>query len=62
MEMKDYVYIFEFKLDGTADEALAQIENSGYATTYQSDSRPVKKLGIVFSSKTRTISEWKMVD
>ncbi|MDO4165258.1 MAG: AAA family ATPase [Bacteroides sp.] len=59
MEMKDYVYIFEFKLDGSADEALAQIENRGYATPYLTDTRKVKRLGIVFSSTTRTVSEWR---
>ena len=60
VETKDYVYIFEFKLDGTAEEALAQIESKGYATPYLADKRQVRKLGIVFSSETRTISEWKM--
>lgn len=59
MEMEDYIYIFEFKLDGSADEALRQIEEKGYATPYLADARVVKKLGIVFSSETRTISEWK---
>ena len=59
MEMKDYVYIFEFKLDGTADEALKQIEEKGYAVPYLADKRKVRKLGIVFSSQTRTISDWK---
>lgn len=59
MEMKDYVYIFEFKLDGNAGEAVAQINEKGYATPYMADTRTVKKLGIVFSSVTRTISDWK---
>ncbi|MDO4165729.1 MAG: ATP-binding protein [Bacteroides sp.] len=59
MEMKDYVYIFEFKLDGNADEAIAQINQRGYATPYIADARQVRKVGIVFSSESRTISEWK---
>lgn len=59
MEMKDYVYVFEFKLDGSAEEAIAQINERGYATPYAADGRQVKKLGIVFSSKTRTVSDWR---
>ena len=38
VEVPDYVYIFEFKLDGTAAEALAQIEDKGYAKPYAADS------------------------
>ena len=51
--------IFEFKLDGTADEALAQIEEKGYARPYEADSRKLFKVGIVFSSETGTINGWK---
>ena len=46
VETSDYVYIFEFKLDGTAQEALQQ------------DSRKVYKIGASFSSETGTISDW----
>ena len=51
--------IFEFKLDGTADEALAQIEEKGYARPYEADNRKLFKVGIVFSSETGTINGWK---
>jgi hypothetical protein len=51
--------IFEFKLDGKADEALAQIEEKGYARPYEADSRKLFKVGIVFSSETGTINGWK---
>ena len=59
IETDKYVYIFEFKLDGTADEALQQIEDRGYATPYASDTRSVYKIGCSFSSETGTIEEWK---
>ncbi|MCF2581955.1 ATP-binding protein [Bacteroides caecigallinarum] len=59
IETPNYVYIFEFKLDGTADEALLQIEQKGYALEYSSDTRKVYKVGASFSSETGTISEWK---
>ena len=59
VETPKYVYIFEFKLDGTADEALAQIEAKGYARPYAADSRTVWCIGVSFSSETGTIGEWK---
>lgn len=58
VETPNYVYIFEFKLDGTADEALRQIEEKGYAREYESDNRKLYKIGVVFSSETGTIEEW----
>ena len=55
-------YIFEFKLDGTAEEALSQIEEKGYAREYESDSRKVYKIGAVFSSETGTIEDWRCIE
>ena len=34
-----YIYVFEFKLNGTAEEALQQIEDKGYLIPYQADGR-----------------------
>ncbi len=59
IETDDYVYIFEFKLDGTAEEALSQIEEKGYAKPYATDKRPVYKIGVSFSSETGTVEDWK---
>ena len=59
LEMKEYVYILEFKMDGSADEALQQIEAKGYAKPYATDLRQVIRIGMNFSSETRTIAEWK---
>ena len=61
LELKEQVYIFEFKLDGSADEALQQIEQKGYAKPYATDHRQVIRIGMNFSSETRTIAEWKAV-
>ena len=58
VETDKYVYVFEFKLDGTAGEALAQIEAKGYARPYVADARKLFRIGAVFSSQTGTISEW----
>ena len=59
IETDKYVYIFEFKLNGTADEALHQIEDKGYAQPYASDTRTLYKIGCSFSSETGTIEDWK---
>ena len=59
VETPKYVYVFEFKLDGTADEALAQIDGRGYGKPYEADSRQVFYIGASFSSKTGTVEEWK---
>ena len=62
VETPNYIYIFEFKLDGTADEALQQIEDKGYARPYETDGRKLFKVGTVFSSETGTISEFKITE
>ena len=60
IETPKYIYIFEFKLDGTAEEALQQIQDRGYATAYAADSRPLFCVGASFSSKTGTVEDWKV--
>ena len=53
------IYIMELKYDGSAEAALEQINQRGYAHKYALDGRPVTKVGICFSSKERNITEWK---
>ena len=60
VETPGYIYIFEFKLDGSVDEAMCQIEEKGYAREYESDNRKLYKIGAVFSSETGTIEEWRI--
>ena len=59
LECPDYVYILEFKLNGSASAALKQIEDKGYAKPYMTDSRKVVCLGINFSSEKGTIDDWQ---
>ena len=59
VETDGYVCIFEFKLDGTSEEALQQIRDRGYAKAYEADQRPIYIIGVSFSSKTETIEDWK---
>ena len=60
LKLQDAIYVFEFKYDGTPEEALAQIDSKQYAIPYQVDNRKVVKVGINFDSATRTIGEWKI--
>ena len=60
VETDSNVYIFEFKRDGSADDALVQIEAKGYARPYAADPRRLYKLGVNFSSQTGTVEEWKV--
>ena len=59
VECPDYVYIIEFKLNGSAEAALNQIDEKGYAKPYAADSRKVIVLGINFSSEKGTIDGFK---
>lgn len=60
IKMQDVIYVLEFKMDGTPDEALAQINSKGYTIPYATDYRKVVKVGINFDSTTWTIGEWKI--
>jgi hypothetical protein len=57
----NYVYVVELKINSTPEVALKQIDEKGYATPYMEGSRAVYKVGVNFSTKERTISEWKVV-
>lgn len=52
------IFIFEFKVDKSAKEALQQIEEMQYALPYLTDRRKVHKIGVNISSETRTVKEW----
>ncbi|MDR0940146.1 MAG: PD-(D/E)XK nuclease domain-containing protein, partial [Mediterranea sp.] len=56
---KDYVYLFELKVDSTPEEALAQIDAKGYAIPYEADGRTVVKVGVNYDKETRGIAGWK---
>ena len=56
--MPDTVYVFELKVNGTAQEALEQIDKNSYAIPYQADGRKVVKVGVKFNAETRVPEEW----
>ena len=58
LQTDSYVYVMEFKLDGSAEQALQQIEDKQYALPFAKDSRKVYTIGVNFSSETRNIDRW----
>jgi hypothetical protein len=58
LQTNDYTYVMEFKLDGTAEEALAQINDKNYTLPFAVEDRKLVKVGVNFSSKTRNIERW----
>ena len=62
LQTKDYIYIVELKIDNTADAALQQIEDKGYAKPFVNDPRKLFKIGVSFSTADRRIEDWKVVE
>lgn len=58
VETDKYVYIFEFKMDKSAAEALEQIYDKEYAIPYKADSRTVYAIGANFDSVSRTLNDF----
>ena len=56
----DYIYVFEFKLDKPIEDAMSQIDDKGYAIPYAADNRKLYKIGVVFSTEKRNVSDWKI--
>ena len=62
VETAEYVYIFEFKMDKSAKEALQQIEEKGYADACRSDKRKLYKIGVSFNGEKRSLEEWEVAE
>ena len=60
--MPDTIYVFELKVNGTAQQALAQIDQNGYAIPYQTDGRKVVKVGVKFNPDTRVPEDWVIAE
>ncbi|WP_148372125.1 ATP-binding protein [Bacteroides bouchesdurhonensis] len=58
LQTDKFIYIMEFKLDGTAEEALQQINEKHYALPFENDGRKIFKIGVNFSAKMRNIEKW----
>ena len=57
-----HIYVVEFKLDESADKAIQQIQTKAYIEKYKNQDKKIVGLGINFSSKTKNVSDWKMID
>ena len=60
--MPDAVYVFELKFDGSAEEAVKQIDEKGYLIPYSADGKRLFKIGVNYDSSQRTISDWIIKD
>ena len=58
LQTDKFIYIMEFKLNGTAEEALQQINDKHYALPFETDGRSLFKIGVNFSAETRNIEKW----
>jgi hypothetical protein len=57
---RNYIYVFEIKVHGTAADALEQIARQRYTAAYEADPRPVIRIGVQYDAPTRTITEWQV--
>ncbi len=57
-----HIYILEFKLDKSADQALEQIQDKGYADKFLNEKKKVLAVGVNFSSKEKKVVEWKTLE
>ena len=58
LQTDNFIYVMEFKLDGTAEEALMQINEKHYAQPFENDDRKLFKIGVNFSAEMRNIEKW----
>lgn len=58
VKTKEHIFVFEFKLNGSAEEALKQIDEKGYLIPYKLDGRNLVKVGVNFSKETRNIERY----
>ena len=54
----DWIYVIEFKLNKSADEAIQQIENKDYAAKYRKDGKKIMLIGVNFDFGKGNISDW----
>ncbi|MDO4827131.1 MAG: PD-(D/E)XK nuclease domain-containing protein, partial [Bacteroidia bacterium] len=62
VEVPRFIYIIEIKINDTAEAALKQIEDRGYARKYADDTRQIFKIGIRFSAESRCVDSWEIAE
>lgn len=58
VKTSDYIYVMEFKLNGSAEDAIEQINGKHYPLPFEADARKLIKIGINFSNETRNVERW----
>lgn len=58
IELRNHIFLFEFKLNGSAPEVLQQIKEHQYAQKYAAKGKPITLIGAAFDTNNRQISEW----
>ena len=53
------IYVLEFKLDASAEAALEQIRQQGYATPYLSQGKVVRAVGLTFNAEQKALDQWQ---
>ena len=55
------IYVFEFKVDSSAETALKQIDDKGYMIPFRfEDGKRLVKVGVNISTVSRTLEDWKI--
>ena len=62
VETDKFIYLFEFKRDESAENALKQIEDKSYDLPFAADNRKIYKIGVSFDSEKRILSDWKVAE
>ena len=62
VEMPDTTWIFELKVNGTAQEALNQINSKNYALPYETEGNKVVKVGVQFDRETMTVGKYLIAE
>ena len=52
------VYVFELKYDGSAEDAIRQIDDKGYLIPYSAEGKRLFKIGVTYDSNLRTLGDW----
>ena len=58
VHMPDAIYVFELKYEGSAEDAIKQIDDKGYLIPYSANGKRLFKIGVNYDSQQRTIGEW----
>lgn len=62
IQTPEYIYIMELKINQSAEIALQQIDDKGYAKAFMNDSRKLFKIGINFSTEKKLIDDWTITE